>query len=164
MARICEITAFLNPLTHSYLRLGGGKAPKYVTWSRQNRSQLIRIPAASGAQSRIELRSPDPACNPYLAFALLLHAGLDGIEQGLSLQPETDRNLYELSDEEAASYTALPESLDDALALAQNSSYVAAHVPEVLLEKYAEQKQSELARVAGKDRQKAEHALYFHRI
>lgn len=164
LARICEITAFLNPLTNSYLRLGGGKAPKYVTWSRQNRSQLIRIPAASGAQSRIELRSPDPACNPYLAFALLLHAGLDGIEQGLSLQPETDRNLYELSDEEAASYTALPESLDDALSLAQNSSYVAAHVPEVLLEKYAEQKQSELARVAGKDRQKAEHALYFHRI
>ena len=86
------------------------------------------------------------------------------MSRGFPCSRRRNRNLYELSDEEAASYAALPESLDDALALAQNSSYIAAHVPEVLLEKYAEQKQSELARVAGKDRQKAEHALYFHRI
>lgn len=160
LARICEITAFLNPLTNSYLRLGGNKAPQYVTWSHQNRFQLIRIPAASGDQQRIELRSPDPACNPYLSLALILHAGLDGIEQKMPLQPETDRNLCE----QHTSLAVLPERLDEALVLAQDSAFVSAHVPELLLKTYIAQKQSEIARIAGTDRQKAEHALYFHRI
>ena len=89
------MTAFLNPLVNSYERLGRQEAPRYISWSHQNRSQLIRIPASSGESNRMELRSPDPACNPYLAFALLLHAGLDGIEKGEKLPEPCNLNLYE---------------------------------------------------------------------
>lgn len=89
-----------------------------------------------------------------------MHAGLDGIEQKMPLQPETDRNLCE----QDTSLAILPERLDEALVLAQDSAFVSAHVPELLLKTYIAQKQSEIARIAGTDRQKAEHALYFHRI
>lgn len=164
LSRISEITSFLNPLTNSYMRLGTDKAPKYITWSRQNRSQLIRIPAAHSEQKRLELRSPDPACNPYLAFALLLHAGLDGIEQKMDLQPETDVNLFFISEDEATQYDSLPQSLSDALALTQKSKFVADIVPLKLLSKYIVQKEQELACLEKTDRQKAEHDLYFHRI
>ena len=75
---IRDITCFLNPLSNSYTRFGEFEAPKYISWCHQNRFQLIRIPAASPGHNRMELRSPDSACNPYLAFALLIHAGLDG--------------------------------------------------------------------------------------
>ena len=92
---IREITVFLNPLTNSYARFGAFEAPRYLSWSHQNRSQLIRIPAATGAQSRMELRSPDPSCNPHLAFAMLLQAGLDGIRRELPLCPAVDLNLYD---------------------------------------------------------------------
>ncbi len=164
LSRIAEITSFLNPLTNSYMRLGADKAPKYITWSRQNRSQLIRIPAARSEQKRLELRSPDPACNPYLAFALLLHAGLDGIEQKMVLQPETDVNLFFISEEEAKQYASLPQSLSDALALTQKSKFVADIIPLALLSKYIVQKEQELACLEKADRQKVEHDLYFHRI
>ncbi|MBQ1503859.1 MAG: glutamine synthetase, partial [Oscillospiraceae bacterium] len=89
-----EMTAFLNPTEDSYRRLGSFKAPGYVSWSRENRSQLIRIPAAGGEYRRAELRSPDPAANPYLAFSLLIHAGLEGIENRLPLCAPSDFNLY----------------------------------------------------------------------
>ena len=81
LKHISEITLFLNTAEDSYRRFGGFKAPRYISWSAQNRSQLIRIPAAAGEYRRAELRSPDPMCNPYLAFALLIWAGLDGIAQ-----------------------------------------------------------------------------------
>lgn len=81
LAHIREITLFLNPHTDSYQRLGEMKAPRYISWSKENRSQLIRIPAMKNGRRRIELRSPDPCANPYLCYALLIHAGLDGIPQ-----------------------------------------------------------------------------------
>ena len=65
-----ELTAFTNPLPNSYLRFGCDEAPRYVSWSRQNRSQLVRIPQVRGDNCRMELRSPDPACNPYLSIGL----------------------------------------------------------------------------------------------
>ncbi len=80
-----ELTAFTNPLPNSYLRFGCDEAPRYVSWSRQNRSQLVRIPQVKGDNCRMELRSPDPACNPYLAIGLVLAAGLDGIEHRMEL-------------------------------------------------------------------------------
>ena len=83
--RICEMTLFLNTSDASYRRFGNSKAPGYVTWSPENRSQLVRIPAADGEYRRAELRSPDPLCNPYIAFALMIRASLDGIERGLKL-------------------------------------------------------------------------------
>ena len=78
---IPDMTAFLNTTAESYLRFGSNKAPKYISWSSENRSQLIRIPAASGEYRRAELRSPDPLCNPYVAFTLLIKAGLRGIKE-----------------------------------------------------------------------------------
>lgn len=141
---IYEITAFLNPIANSYARLGAYEAPQYITWSHQNRSQLIRIPASSGEYSRMELRSPDPACNPYLVFALLLHAGLDGIERKRPLLPPCNRNLYE---NEAYcrehGVAALPVSLEKALDAAEQSAFVHRILPESLLARYFKQKREE---------------------
>lgn len=85
LSHISDMTVFLNTTEDSYLRFGSNKAPRYISWSSENRSQLIRIPAAEGEYRRAELRSPDPACNPYLAFALIIYAGLDGIRQDMAL-------------------------------------------------------------------------------
>ena len=87
--RIEEMTAFLNPSKHSYKRLGKDKAPSYISWSYQNRNQLIRIPATHST-NRMELRSPDCSCNIYLAYALLIYAGLEGIEKNMVPDPCTD--------------------------------------------------------------------------
>lgn len=107
-------TAITNPLVNSYKRLVPGyEAPLYIAWSAQNRSPLVRVPASRGAGTRVELRSPDPSCNPYLAFAAILAAGLDGIERGLELAEATEKNIFEMSEEErkAAGIQKLPGSL-----------------------------------------------------
>ena len=136
LTHICEITAFLNPCRDSYRRLGGRKAPGYVTWSSQNRSQLIRLPAAQGAYRRVELRSPDPCANPYLAFALLIHAALDGLQNQLPLPSSADFNLYEAPAEQLEHYRRLPVTLEEARAAAAESDFVHAHVPEAILTAY----------------------------
>ncbi len=140
--RAAEITAFLNPTTNSYHRLGKFEAPRYLTWSRQNRSQLIRIPASTGEANRMELRSSDPSCNPYLAFALLIHAGLDGVAEKKKLVPPCNRNLFE---EAAPDVDALPATLDEALDRAQQSEFVARVLPERLRAGYFAQKREECA-------------------
>lgn len=129
LAHIKEITAFLNPCEESYRRLGQRKAPRYITWSRENRSQLIRIPAATGEYSRIELRSPDAASNPYIVYALLIYAGLDGIERGLTPPAPTDIDLFSASEGELASLSTLPETLEQAKELAKNSDFVKSILP-----------------------------------
>lgn len=129
-----EITAFLNPLNNSYCRLGCFEAPRYVTWSHQNRSQLVRIPASSGEYSRMELRSADPICNPYLAFALLIHAGLEGVEQQKKLTEPCNRNLYEAKAEEGL--PMLPRSLREAIDLARGSKLIREVIPEDLRDRY----------------------------
>mgnify|MGYP001053434071 CR=1 FL=1 len=111
-------TAITNPLVNSYKRLVPGyEAPVYVAWSAKNRSALIRVPAAGGNSSRVELRSPDPSCNPYLAFAAIVAAGLDGIKKGLTPPPETQDNIYHMTAEErqARGIASLPGSLEEAL-------------------------------------------------
>lgn len=118
MAHIKAITAISNPLVNSYKRLiSGYEAPVYITWATKNRSPLIRIPAVKGEATRIELRNPDPSCNPYLTFAIILAAGLDGIKKGLQPPASVDRNIYTMSDTErnALFIKRLPESLNDAL-------------------------------------------------
>lgn len=129
-----EITAFLNPLNNSYCRLGCFEAPRYVTWSHQNRSQLVRIPASSGEYSRMELRSADPVCNPYLAFALLIHAGLEGVEQQKKLIAPCNRNLYEVKEEEGL--PLLPRNLREAIDQAGSSQLIRQVLPESLRQKY----------------------------
>ena len=131
-----EITAFLNPTPDSYRRFGEHKAPKYVSWSSENRSQLVRVPAAYGEYRRAELRSADPTANPYLAFALLIHAGLFGIEKELECPPPTDLNLFMASKGALAALERLPETLEEARALAKGSEFVRRHIPEGLLELY----------------------------
>lgn len=132
MRRIREISLFLNSTQASYRRLGEFEAPKFVTWSRENRSQLIRIPYALSQEARIELRSPDPACNPYLAFALLLHAGLEGLEEGLIPHPACNENMYESK----GAYETLPTTLADAVELAASSQFVRKIVGNHVVDKY----------------------------
>lgn len=124
MAHIKEMTAFLNPCENSYKRLGEKKAPKYNTWSRENRSQLIRIPAATGEYKRIELRSPDPTVNPYLAFALLIYAGVDGILTKKKLRNSTDINLYTADKSVTKNLDVLPQTLKEAVEVAKNSEFI----------------------------------------
>ena len=122
-----EITLVTNQWVNSYKRLVPGyEAPVYVCWARRNRSALVRVPQYKPGKeeaTRIEYRSPDPACNPYLAFAAMLAAGLDGIEHELELPPEASNNIYEMTDDEraAAGIASLPEDLHDAITLAEES-------------------------------------------
>lgn len=133
LAHIKELCAFLNPCEESYLRLGEKKAPKYITWSPENRSQLIRIPAAKGLFKRIELRSPDAMANPYLAYALLIYAGLDGIKNRLELQAPTNLDLFSAGRDETAGIETLPHSLGQAREIARNSAFLASVLPESFL-------------------------------
>jgi len=133
---ICEITAFLNPVDASYARLGEFKAPRYVTWSPENRSQLIRIPAAKGEYERIELRSPDPAGNPYLSFALILAAGLDGVKRGLVAPPPTNVNLFTADASITGELRQLPRSRAEAAALARESAFVRSVLPEGIIDAF----------------------------
>ena len=133
MAHIREMTAFFNNRPESYKRLGEMKAPRYVTWSPENRSQLIRIPAAKGEFKRIELRSPDPCANPYIAYAMLIYAGLDGIGKNLSCPEPVNVNLYRAPKELTDTLEKLPETLDEAQRFARESEFVRSHRPEKLI-------------------------------
>ncbi len=122
-----EMSCVFAQWVNSYKRLVPGyEAPVYIAWSRRNRSALIRVPVYHPGKeraTRAEIRCPDPACNPYLTFAALLHAGLDGIEKGYELPAPMDTNLYDLSHDERlrAEIAALPESLGDAIELGAES-------------------------------------------
>ena len=131
-----DITAFLNPCEASYARLGSCKAPGYISWSTENRSQLIRIPAVLGAHHRAELRSPDPMANPYVAFALLIRAGLHGIAHNLPLPDPADRNLYTAPAEVLARFRRLPASLEEAVIAAASSRFAAECLPAPILDAY----------------------------
>jgi len=112
------ITAIANPLINSYKRLVPGfEAPVYVSWSGPNRSSLIRIPAGRGLSTRLEFRSPDPTCNPYLTFTAIMAAGLDGIKRGLDPGEPADINVYDLTPDERAArgIKLLPANLHEAL-------------------------------------------------
>ena len=124
LAHIKEITAFLNPTENSYERLGKFKAPKYITWSPENRSQLIRIPAAKGDYKRMELRSPDPSANPYLAYALLIYAGIDGIINNMKPSAPVNENLYLSNEDTVRKLDSLPESYQKAVEYASNSKWL----------------------------------------
>ena len=132
LAHIREMTAFLNPCEASYRRLGEKKAPRYVTWSPGNRSQLIRIPAAQGEYRRMELRSPDPTVNPYLAYALVIFAGLDGVTRGLLPPEPLNVNLYTAGPEITQHLQTLPGSLAEARRVAAESEFIQSILPKEL--------------------------------
>ena len=133
LRHVADMTRFLNPVEQSYSRLGAFKAPKYISWSNNNRSMLIRIPAASGEYRRVELRSPDCTANPYLAFALLIWAGLDGIQNRIILPENANVNLFTAASEELQGLLTLPLTLSAAVRQASSSSFVRSHLPESLI-------------------------------
>lgn len=134
--KIEDITVFLNPTEQSYQRFGNHKAPKYISWSSENRSQLIRIPAAVGEYRRAELRSPDSMANPYLAFTLMIYAGLYGIENKLELPMVADINLFKAGEETLKKYKKLPQDLKSACKIAKNSDFIKKHIPASILNIY----------------------------
>ena len=134
--KVVEMTAFLNPTEDSYKRFGMDKAPGYVSWSSENRSQLVRIPAAVGEYRRAELRSPDPMANPYLAFTLMIYAALNGLENKLDLPEAANINLYKADAETLARFKKLPESLSDACKVAAASEFIKKHIPTSILDIY----------------------------
>ena len=115
---------------------GSGLHINYVSWSRQNRSQLVRIPQVKGDNCRMELRSPDPACNPYLAIGLILAAGLDGIENRMVLSAPVNKNLFDPSMAEGLSLETLPASLEEAVQAAEESEFLRRVLPEQLASRY----------------------------
>jgi glutamine synthetase len=142
-----EITAVTNQWVNSYKRLVVGfEAPMYVAWARNNRSVVVNVPHAKRAEStRIEYRAPDPACNPYLTFAVILAAGLKGIDEGYALQTETAVNLYDLTPEERAAegIGQLPGSLSEAIEIMERSELVAETLGEHVFEWFIRNKREE---------------------
>ncbi|MCZ0702643.1 glutamine synthetase [Natronobacillus azotifigens] len=141
-----SFTAVTNPTVNSYKRLVPGyEAPCYVAWSGSNRSPLIRIPASRGLSTRVEVRSVDPSANPYLALAVLLASGLDGIERNLKAPTSVDRNIYVMDKEEreANGVKDLPATLYDALVNLQKDDIVTSALGDHLCEHFIESKEIE---------------------
>jgi glutamine synthetase len=144
-----EISALFAPLVNSYKRLVPGyEAPVYLAWSQRNRSALVRVPMYEPGEekaTRAELRCPDPSCNPYLAFAAMLNAGLEGIERGYELPPPMERNLYDMSDAEREENIigSLPKSLGEAIEEMENSSLVRKALGDHVFENYIALKKAE---------------------
>ena len=123
LKHIEEITYFLNPVDNSYNRLGASKAPEYISWGKENRSTLIRVPSSTSTK-RLELRSPDPLCNTYLVLTLLIEAAIEGIKNKIQPPAETTENLFDDEVAKKTSLKALPKSLAEAKRLADNSDFV----------------------------------------
>ena len=144
-----EITAVTNQWVNSYKRLVGGyEAPIHISWARNNRSALVRVPVVKHGKAestRLEYRAPDSACNPYLAFAVILAAGLRGIEQGYELPPEADANLFSLSGNELAAkgIDPLPSSLNDAVDAMERSELLAETLGDHVFEWFIRNKRAE---------------------
>ena len=144
-----EITAVTNQWVNSYKRLGGGgEAPSYITWGHNNRSALVRIPMykpTKGNSTRIEFRSIDSACNPYLSFALMLNAGLKGISEGYELPPGAEEDVWLLTQVQrsAMGIEPLPRSLGEAIAVMEKSELVAETLGEHVFDFFLRNKRSE---------------------
>ena len=146
MQHIKGMTAVANPLINSYKRLvPGHEAPVYIAWSATNRSPLIRIPASRGAGTRIELRSPDPAANPYLLLALCLAAGLDGIKKQMQPPKAVNGNIFELSPREMkrAKIESIPADLNQAILAMEEDPFVKEVLGDHVFGKYLEAKKEE---------------------
>jgi glutamine synthetase len=144
-----ELAALFAPSVNSYKRLVPGyEAPVYIAWSRRNRSALVRVPLYHPGKekaTRMELRCPDPSCNPYLTFAALLHAGLEGIERGYELPEPMERNLYDLAPEERDSLgiQQLPETLGEAIEEMAGSALVEKALGGHIFSRYIDLKREE---------------------
>ncbi len=131
-----EMTAFFNTTEKSYERLGKMMAPKYVSWSSENRSELIRIPAANGKYKRIEFRQADPMTNPYLAYTLLIYAAIDGIKNKKALREPVNYNLYTAPKEVLDKLELLPETLEEAKKVAKDSEFIKKILNQRIIDNY----------------------------
>jgi glutamine synthetase len=144
-----EITSITSQWVNSYKRLVPGyEAPVYISWARRNRSALVRVPMYKPGKekaTRIEFRSPDPACNPYLAFAVMLAAGLKGIEKGYELPPPVEEDIYEMSEEarKRTGIESLPGNLLEAIQLTEKSELVRETLGDHIFQKFIENKKIE---------------------
>ena len=136
--RIEDCTVFMNNTENSYKRLGVNKAPKFIAWSKENRSELIRIPAAEGEFRRAELRSPDPLANPYIAFALIIYAAIEGITGGEKLPDPADFNMFKAGEELLKKYKKLPDTLIAAKQIAAASKFIEKYMPKAIISAYTE--------------------------
>ncbi|WP_178623958.1 type I glutamate--ammonia ligase [Frisingicoccus sp.] len=146
LAHAKGMTALTNPLVNSYKRLVAGyEAPIYIAWSVMNRSPLVRVPAARGKGTRVELRCPDPACNPYLVLAVCLAAGLEGIKKKLVPPARVDRNIFEMdrNEKEALHIESLPQDLCEATRELEKDAFIRNVLGEHVSEKYIEAKYKE---------------------
>ncbi len=147
-----EITLVTNQWVNSYKRLVPGyEAPVYISWAQRNRSDLIRIPVYKPGKelaTRVEYRSPDPACNPYFAFSVMLAAGLEGIEKGYPLRDPIERNVYEMTEEERKRYKieSLPEDLYEAIKVTEKSELVRRALGDHVIHQFIENKKNEWER------------------
>ncbi len=146
MKHMKGMTAITNPLVNSYKRLVPGyEAPVYIAWSATNRSPLIRIPAAGGEGTRVELRCPDPSANPYLALAVCLQAGLDGIRDRIMPPASVDRNIFSMTEEERRSLhiEEIPGTLIEAVGELEKDAFIRSVLGEHISAKYVEAKKKE---------------------
>ncbi len=144
LAHARGMCAVLAPLVNSYKRLiPGYEAPVHISWGRINRSALLRIPRAHGVEStRVELRCPDPSCNPYLAFSVMLAAGLDGIKRELPLPAPSEENLYLLENQRHLDLQFLPKSLAEALDALENDTLIRDSLGPHVYERFIQAKQA----------------------
>ena len=136
--RVQKSTLFFNPTENSYKRLGKNKAPSFISWSNENRSQLIRIPAASGEFKRAEIRSPDPTANPYLTFALIIYAATEGVIRNEKLPKPADINLYKATQEKLKRFSRIPSTLSEAINKAKGSGFIKKYLPEIVISTYTD--------------------------
>lgn len=138
LRRSAEMTVFFNPLSNSYARFGMYEAPCGIDWSYNSLDTLIRLPEMKRNSARMEYRSPDPSCNPYIAFALLIYAGLEGIEEKLELCPPSAAS----SSDDSSPH--LPESLAKAISIAKKSDFIKEHLPKMIFDNYISIKSEEV--------------------
>ena len=146
LAHAKSMAAITNPIVNSYKRLVSGyEAPVYISWSTANRSPMIRIPVARGTGTRIEMRNPDSSCNPYLALAVMLKAGLAGIQNKIAPPAAIDQNIYDLTDQELETYqiSSLPKTLDEAIEELQKDGIVKEALGKHVLDNYIKAKKIE---------------------
>ena len=146
LKHVKSFTAVTNPIVNSYKRLVVGyEAPVYLAWSLANRSALIRVPAKRGEATRVELRSPDPSCNPYLALSVIFEAIIDGVENKIEPPLQVEENIYEMTTKELkrAKIDSLPASLDEALDLLEKNPTVKEALGEHIVHEFLETKRKE---------------------
>jgi glutamine synthetase len=146
------MAALTNPIVNSYKRLiPGYEAPVYITWSVANRSPLIRIPVARGTSTRVEMRNPDPSCNPYLALAVMLKSGLAGIRERITPPPAVDRNIYTMTNEnlEENGIKKLPSDLNEAIDELMKDELIKNALGKHVLDNYVKAKRIEWEEYTG---------------